>query len=109
MSKKPRRSPYSVSLQRQILSNFIRSYSSTYKDKFAVGQSYTIFVDPNDPQEIYSEDIGASDATVFKILKWGGLIVAVFGVIAFVFSIVKLALLGGAAGFAISKYLSGKK
>ena len=85
------------------------SYSSTYKDKFAVGQKYTVFVDPSDPQEIYSEDIGASDATVFKFLKWGGLVVAVLGVVLFVFSIVKLLVIGGAAGFAVSSYLSKKK
>ena len=85
------------------------SYSSTYKDKFAVGQNYTVFVDPNDPQEIYSEDIGASDATVFKFLKWGGLVVAVLGVVLFIFSIVKLLVIGGAAGFAVSSYLSKKK
>ena len=85
------------------------SYSSTYKDKFAVGQNYTVFVDPNDPQEIYSEDIGASDATVFKYLKWGGVVVAVLGVVLFVFSIVKLLVIGGAAGFAVSSYLSKKK
>ena len=73
------------------------------------GQNYTVFVDPNDPQEIYSEDIGASDATVFKFLKWGGVVVAVLGVVLFVFSIVKLLVIGGAAGFAVSSYLSKKK
>lgn len=93
----------------QSYTSMVGSYSSTYKDKFAVGQNYTVYIDPNDPQEIYSEDIGASDATMFKILKWGGLGVAVFGVVAFIFSIIKLALIGGAAGFAISEYFSKKK
>ena len=85
------------------------SYSSTYKDKFAVGQKYTVYVDPNDPQEMYSEDIGSSDATMFKILKWGGLALAVIGVITFVFSIVKLVLIGGAVGFAFSEIKKRKK
>ena len=85
------------------------SYSSTYKDKFVVGQKYTVYVDPNDPQEMYSEDIGASDATMFKILKWGGLALAVIGVISFIFSIVKLVLIGGAVGFAFSEILKRKK
>ena len=85
------------------------SYSSTYKDKFAVGQAYTVFVDPDDPQEMYSEDIGSSDATVFKILRWGGLGLAVLGVITFVLSLAKLALIGGAAGLAFSEYQKRKK
>lgn len=93
----------------QSYTSMVGSYSSTYKDKFAVGQSYTVYVDPYDPQEIYSEDIGSSDATMFKILKWGGLGVAVFGGIAFIFSIIKLVLIGGAAGLAISEYLKQRK
>ena len=46
---------------------------------------------------------------MFKILKWGGLGVAVFGGIAFIFSIIKLVLIGGAAGLAISEYLKQRK
>ena len=85
------------------------SYSSSYKDVFTVGQKYNIFIDPNDPMEIYSEDIAASDATMFNIMKWGGVCVAVLGVFSFIFSLIKLLAIGGAIGFAASKFLSKKK
>ena len=85
------------------------SYSSTYKDKFTVGQKYVVYVDPNDPQEMYSEDIGASDATMFKFMRWGGLGVAVLGVVAFIFTIIKLVFIGGAVGFALSEFFGRKK
>ena len=87
----------------------VGSYSSSYKDIFAVGQKYNIFINPNDPMEIYSEDIASSDATMFKIMKWGGVVVAVLGVFSFIFSIIKLVAIGGAIGFAASTFLSKKK
>ncbi len=84
------------------------TYSSSFKDTFSVGQTYTISVDPNNPQELYSEDIAASDATMFKIMKWGGVALAVIGVLSFVVSLIKLMAIGGAIGFAASKFLSKK-
>jgi hypothetical protein len=86
----------------------VGSYSSSYKDVFTVGQKYNIFIDPNDPMEIYSEDIAASDATMFKIMKWGGVAVAVLGVFSFIFSLIKLIAIGSAIGFATSKFLKNK-
>lgn len=82
------------------------SYSNTYKDIFTVGQTYSIFIDPNDPVEIYSEDIAASEATMFKIMKWGGVALVILGVLSFIVSIVKLIVIGSALGFAASKYLN---
>ncbi len=87
----------------------VGSYSSSYKDVFTVGQKYNIFIDPNDPMEIYSEDIAASDATMYKIMKWGGVALGVIGVFSLFFSIIKLLAIGGAIGFAASKILSKKK
>ena len=84
------------------------SYSSSYKDIFTVGSKYNIFIDPNDPVEIYSDDIAASDATMFKIMKYGGVVLAVLGVFAFIFSLIKLIAIGGAIGFAASKMLNKK-
>lgn len=85
------------------------SYSSTYKDKFTVGQQYFVYVDPNDPQEFYSEDMGASDATMYKIMKWGGVAFAIIGVLSFIVSIIKLLAIGGAVGFAVTQFMNKKK
>ena len=81
------------------------SYSSNYKDKFSVGQTYTIFIDPNDPVEVYSADIAASDAATFKYMKIGGVALVIFGIAAFVISIIKLVAIGGAIGLAASSLL----
>ena len=86
----------------------VGSYSSSYKDVFTVDQKYNIFINPNDPMEIYSEDIAASDATMFKIMKWGGVAVAVLGVFSFIFSLIKLIAIGSAIGFAASKFLKNR-
>ncbi len=82
------------------------SYSSTYKDIFTVGQTYSLFIDPNDPVEIYSEDIATSEATMFKVMKWGGVALAILGVLSFIVSFVQLMAIGGTLGFAASKWLS---
>ncbi len=85
------------------------TYSSSFKDKFRTGQTYTIFIDPNDPIEIYSEDIAKSDATVLSILRWGGVALVILGIVSFVFSLIKVIAIGGAIGLAISQFLKKKE
>lgn len=80
------------------------SYSSTYKDKFRIGNSYSIYVNPQDPMEIYSEDIAKTDGTFMTILRWGGIAFAVFGVISFAFSLIKIAVIGGSVGILLSEF-----
>lgn len=84
------------------------TYSSSFNDKFRTGQTYKIFIDPNDPMEIYSEDIAKSDATVLTILRWGGVALVILGAVSFVFSLIRVIAIGGAAGLALSQLLKKK-
>jgi hypothetical protein len=81
------------------------TYSSSFKDKFSTGQTYSIFIDPNDPMEIYSEDISKSDATVLTILRWGGVALVILGIVSFALSLIKVIAMAGAAGVALSQFL----
>lgn len=81
------------------------SYSTSYKDIFKVGQQYTIFINPDDPVEIYSQEIASSDSMMFKILKWVGIALIPIGIISFIFSVIKLIAIGGAIGFGLSQLL----
>ncbi len=85
------------------------TYSSSFKDKFKVGQTYSIFIDPDDPLEIYSGYIAASDGMLFNILRWVGAALVIIGIISFIFSIVLLVAIGGAIGLAIREFLNRKK
>lgn len=85
------------------------TYSSSFKDKFKTGQVYPILIAPDDPLEIYSKDIAASDSTMFNILRWVGVALVAIGIISFVFSIVLLVAIGGAIGLTIREIANRKK
>ena len=85
------------------------SYSSTFKNTFKVGNSYTICVDPDDPMEFYSEDISKSDGTFLKIFRWLGIGLIVFGIMSFIISIVIVVVIGGAVGVAIMELFKKKE
>ena len=93
----------------QTYSSKASTYSSSFKDTFKVGSSYTIYVDPNDPMELYSEDISKSDGTVFSILRWGGVGLIILGILTFVISLMKIIAIGGAVGFALMHFLKKKE
>ena len=85
------------------------TYSSTFKDTFKVGNQYTIYVDPNDPVELYSEDISSSDGTFLTIFRWIGIAVIVIGIITFVISLVTVIAVGGAIGLALMEFFKKKE
>ena len=84
------------------------TYSSSFKDTFKVGSQYIIYVDPNDPMELYSEEISKSDGTILKILRWGGVGLIVFGIISFMISLAVVIAIGGAIGLALMELFKKK-
>ena len=74
-----------------------------------MGNQYTIYVDPNDPVELYSEDISSSDGTFLTIFRWIGIAVIVIGIITFVISLVTVIAVGGAIGLALMEFFKKKE
>lgn len=89
----------------QTYSSKAGTYSSSFKDTFNIGSSYTIYVDPDDPMELYSEDISKSDGTFLNIFRWGGVGLIILGILVFVISLIKVIAIGGAIGFALMHFL----
>ena len=62
-------------------------------------------MDPDDPMELYSEDISKSDGTFLNIFRWGGVGLIILGILVFVISLIKVIAIGGAIGFALMHFL----
>ncbi len=84
------------------------TYSDSFKNIFQVGQSYKIYIDPNDPMEFYSEEIAKTSGTFIKISRWGGIGLVILGIISFAISLVKVIVIGGAIGLAITELFKNR-
>ena len=64
-------------------------YSSSFKKKYKVGDTYIIKINPDDPYEFYEEGISNSSRILGNIFRLVGLLILVLDVVIFIVKIIK--------------------